>query len=93
MQLPPRPRCPGDRRAPHQHLAIRTQLYLAPGHRFSKGPPGHVERVVQRDQRRCLRHPVALYQHKTQRIPELLQRLGNAPPPEISAQNLSPKSR
>ena len=74
VQASARPRCSRDRRAPHQHFAIRPQLYLASRQRFADGPLGHVERVVQRNQRRGLRHSVPLHQHKTKGVPELLQR-------------------
>ena len=72
-----RPAGPGrvrDRLTTHQHFAIRPQLHLAPRHWFADRPVGHMEGVIQRDQRRSLRHSVALHHHKSQRAPELLQR-------------------
>jgi hypothetical protein len=83
----------GDGSAPHQHLAIRAQLDFAAGQRLADGSPGYVERVVERDERGGFGHPVALHQDESQRVPELAPaKPGNAPPPEISAQNLRPKA-
>ena len=89
----PRPRRAGDGCAAHQYFAIRPQLHLASGQRLADGSPCHVEGMVQRDQRRCLRHPIALHHHKAHRVPELLQRPGSAPPPEIMRPELCPNAR
>ena len=57
-------------------------------------PCGHVEGMVEGDQRGGFRHAVALHQHQARaRSRTASSGPGSAPPPEMSAQNLRPKAR
>ena len=64
----------GDHRAADQHLAVGRELDLASGQRLADGALGHVEGMIERDERGGLGHAVALHEHESQRVPELLQR-------------------
>jgi len=76
MQRPCRPGSMRNGRPAHQHFAIRPQLYLASGKWLADGSPGHVEGMVECDQRRGLCHAVALHHNQANRIPEILKRSG-----------------
>ena len=76
LQRPARPGGARDHRAPHQHFAVWPQLHLAARQRLADRSAGHVEGMVQRDDRRGLRHSVALNHDESQAVPELLQRPG-----------------
>ena len=73
MELSTRPGCAGDGCAAHQHFSVGAEFDFAPGEGFTDGSLGDVERMVQRDECGGLGHPVALYQHEAQRIPEVLE--------------------
>ena len=64
----------GDHGPAHQHFAVRRELHLAPGHRLADGAFGHMEGMVERDERGRLGQAVALYEHESERIPELFKR-------------------
>ena len=64
----------GDHRAAHQHFAVGSELDFASGQRLADGALGHVEGMVERDERGGLGHAVALHEDESERVPELLQR-------------------
>ena len=64
----------GDHGAAHEHLAVGGELDFAPGERLADGALGHVEGMVERDERGGLGHAVALDQHESERVPELFER-------------------
>ena len=51
-----------------------ASLTSRPAMRLADGALGHVEGMVERDERGGLGHAVALHQHESERVPELLKR-------------------
>ena len=78
----------GDHGAAHEHFAVGAELHFAAGERLADGAAGHVERMIERDERGGFGHAVALHEHEAERVPELLERPGSAPPPEIERPEL-----